>query len=206
MIPPGLDGYPEKGRGPISWAEADLERAKELLAEAGYPGGQGLPVIDYYTSLSGNIPEQAELFKRQLSKIGIQLNLRLSNFAQLIEAVDKKKAPMFSFAWSSDYPDAENNLALFYGPNEAPGSNHFNYKRAEYDAMYEKILPMAPSAERTELFQKMTQMVMEDVPYIGSMARTRFYVINPWLRNYKPDETFYNWIKYMDLDESKRQP
>ena len=206
MIPPGLDGYPEKGRGPISWAEADLERAKELLAEAGYPGGEGLPVIDYYTSLSGNIPEQAELFKRQLSKIGVQLNLRLSNFAQLIEAVDKKKAPMFSFAWSSDYPDAENNLALFYGPNEAPGSNHFNYKRAEYDAMYEKILPMAPSAERTELFQKMTQMVMEDVPYIGSMARTRFYVINPWLRNYKPDETFYNWIKYMDLDESKRQP
>ncbi len=204
MIPPGMDGYPEDGKGPITWAEADLERARELMVEAGYPNGEGLPVIDYYTSLSGNIPEQAELFKRQLAQIGVQLNLRLQNFAQLIEAVDKKKATMFSFSWSSDYPDAENNLALFYGPNEAPGSNHFNYKRAEYDRLYEQILPMVPSPERTKLLEKMRDMVMADTPYIGSMARTRFYVINPWLKNYKPDETFYNWVKYMDLDESAR--
>ena len=204
MIPPGLDGYPEDGKGPISWLEADLERARELLAEAGYPNGEGLPVIDYYSSLSGNIPEQTELYKRQLAKIGVNINIRLQNFAQLIEAVDKKKAPMFSFAWSSDYPDGENNLALFYGPNEAPGSNHFNYKNAEYDALYEKILPMAPSPERDAIYAEMMAMVMEDTPFVGSMARTRFYVINPWLKNYKPEETFYNWVKYMDVDDSER--
>ena len=72
--------------------------------------------------------------------------------------------------------------------------------------MYEKILPMAPSAERTKLLEEMRDMVLKDTVFIGSMARTRFYVINPWLRNYKPNETLYNWIKYMDLDESKRQP
>ena len=72
------------------------------------------------------------------------------------------------------------------------------------DIIYEKIQPMAPSAERTAIFEEMRDMVMADTPYIGSMARTRFYVINPWLRNYKPEEVFYNWVKYMDLDESKR--
>jgi oligopeptide transport system substrate-binding protein len=205
MVPPGLDGHPKDGRGPISWVSTDIERAKQLMIEAGYPGGEGLPVIDYYTSLSGNIPEQAELFKRQLAKIGVRLNLRLSNFAQLIEAVDKKKAAFFSFAWSSDYPDAENNLALFYGPNEAPGSNHSNYKNAEYDALYEKLQLMSPSPERTKIIETMRDMVLADTAFVGAMARTRFYVINPWLRNYKPDETFYNWVKYMDLDESKRQ-
>ena len=205
MIPPGLDGYPENGEGPVSWLTTDLERAKELLAEAGYPNGEGLPVIDYYTSLSGNIPEQAELYKRQLAKIGVKLNLRLLNFPQLIEAVDNKKAPFFSFAWSSDYPDGENNLGLFYGPNESPGSNHFNYKVKAFDELYEKILPMEPSPERTAIFEEMRDMVLRDTPFVGSMARTRFYVVQPWLRNYKPDETFYNWIKYMDLDESKRE-
>ena len=204
VIPPGLDGYPEDGRGKVSFIGPDLDRAKELLAKAGYPGGEGLPPIDYYVSASGNIPEQAELFKRQLAKIGIELNVRILTFPQLIDAVNTKKAPLFGFAWSSDYPDGENNLALLYGPNEAPGSNHFNYKNEAFDELYRKIQVMAPSPERTALYIQMQEMAMRDTPYIGSMARTRFYVIHPWLRNYKPTEDFYNWVKYMDLDESKR--
>jgi ABC-type transport system substrate-binding protein len=204
MIPPGLDGYPEGGRGPVSFMGPDLDRARELLAKAGYPGGKGLPTIEYYSSRAGNIPEQTELLKRQLGKIGVQLNVRLLNFAELIEAINLKKAPLFSFAWSSDYPDGENNLALFYGPNESPGSNHFNYESAEFDELYRQVLTMQPSPERTALFAKMRDMVIRDVPYIGSMARTRFYLVQPWLKNFKPSEDFYNWVKYLDLDESER--
>ena len=204
MIPPGMDGYPEEGKAPISWLGPDLERARKLLAEAGYPNGDGLPVIDYYVSRSGNIPQQAEMFKRQLAEIGVQLNVRTLNFSQLIETVNKKKAPMFSFAWSSDYPDAENNLALFYSPNVSPGSNHFNYNRPEYDKLYEQILTMQNGPERTAVMEKMRDMVLADTAFIGSMARTRFYLVQPWLKNYKPEEVFYNWIKYMDLDASQR--
>jgi ABC-type transport system substrate-binding protein len=204
MIPPGLAGYPKDGKGPVSWLGHDVERAKELIAEAGYPGGKGLPVIDYYINSSGNSPEQAELFKRQLAEIGVQLNVRSLAFAQLIDAINKKKAPLFGFAWSSDYPDGENNLALFYGPNEAPGSNHYNYKNPEFDKLYEKIRVMPPSDERDALYEKMRDMVLLDTPYIGSMARVRFYLVNPWLKNFKPTEDFYNWIKYMDVDGAKR--
>ncbi|MEM7306510.1 MAG: ABC transporter substrate-binding protein [Planctomycetota bacterium] len=206
VIPPGLPGHPEGGKGPISWIGPDLERAKQLLAKAGYPGGKGLPTIDYYVSASGNIPEQAELFKRQLGALGIDLNVRILTFPQLIDAVNKKKAPLFGFAWSSDYPDGENNLALLYGPNEAPGANHFNYKNDKFDELYRKITVMPPSPERTKLYEEMQGMAMRDTPFIGSMARTRFYVVNPWLKNFKPTEDFYNWVKYMDLDETKRNP
>jgi len=205
MIPPGLDGYPQDGKGPVSYIGPDLERARELLAMAGYPGGEGLPTIEYYSSASGNIPQQTELLKRQLGKIGIDLNVRLLDFPQLIQAITLKKAPFYAYAWSSDYPDGENNLALFYGPNKTPGSNRFNYQRPEFDALYERIRVMAPSAERTKLYEKMRDMVIEDCPYIGSMARTRNYLINPWLVNFKPTEDFGNWVKYLDLDESKRR-
>jgi ABC-type transport system substrate-binding protein len=199
MIPPGLDGHPANGVGANPYRGPDLERAKELLAKAGYPNGEGLPVIDYYTSLGGNSQEQTELLQRQLGKIGVRINPRLLEFAQLIEAVNTKKAPLFSFAWSSDYPDGENNLALFYGPNESPGSNHFNYENAAYDAMYEKIRTMPPSAERTALYEKMRDMVLADVPYVGSMGRTRHYLIHPWMKNFKPTEDFWNWPKYVDV-------
>ena len=204
MIPPGLAGYPPEGKGPVSWLGSDVERAKELLAKAGYPEGKGLPVIDFYTSVEGNTPEQAEMIKRQVGRVGIQLNLRTLRFADLIAAIDKKAAGFFGFAWSSDYPDGENNLSLFYGPNEAPGANHFNYKNAEYDKLYEKIRVMPPSEERTKIYEQMRDMVLADTPYVGSMARTRFYLVQPWLKNYKPSEQFFNWHKYMDVDEAKR--
>ena len=69
-------------------------------------------------------------------------------FSTLIENVHKKKAQMFSFAWGSDYPDAENTLALFYGPNSPFGPNYFHYQNPEFDELYLQLVPMEPSAER----------------------------------------------------------
>ena len=112
-IPPTLDGHPEGGRAPSSYRGQDLDRARTLLAKAGYPNGQGLPAIQYVTDNNPTSMEQAELLKRQLGEIGIQVNAEHVDFSTLIEKVDNRKAQMFSFAWSSDYPDAENNLALF---------------------------------------------------------------------------------------------
>ncbi|QDU42572.1 Heme-binding protein A precursor [Symmachiella dynata] len=200
-IPPGLEGFPPDGKADVSYRGPNLERARQLLAEAGYPEGKGLPRIEFYTSSGRNNVEQTELLKRQLGKINVEINAQIVEFSTLIEKVHNKKAPFFGFAWGSDYPDAENNLALFYSPNAAPGSNSFNYSRPEYDRLYEQIRSMPPSPERTELYIKMRDMVIEDTPYTGSMGRTRFYLINPWLKNFKVTEDFYNWPKYLDVTQ-----
>lgn len=198
-IPVGLDGHPEEGNGPVSYRGPDVPRAKKLLAEAGYPDGKGLPEIDYYSSKGANNEQQVQMMIRQFDKIGVRINPKLVDFSELIDAINKKKASFFGFAWGTDYPDPENNLALFYSKNKAPGANHYNYDRPEYDAMYEKILVMKPGAERTKIIEQMRDMVCEDVPYLGSMGRTRYYLVNPWLKNFKPSEDFYNWIKYLDV-------
>ena len=205
QIPPGLAGHPEGGKVADSYQGPNLQLARQLLAEAGYPNGAGLPPLDYYTGRSSNSQEQVEMLSRQLGKINVQVNPNLVDFSTLLEYVDNKKAPMFSFAWGSDYPDAENNLALFYGPNESPGSNHFNYKRKEYDKLYERIRVMGPSPERTMLYEKMRNMVYNDAAFAGSMARTRYYLINPRLKNFKPTENFLNWFKYLDVDDQVRK-
>lgn len=204
MISPGMDGYPENGRLPNAFRGPDLERARALLAKAGYPDGEGLPTIDLYTSNGATSERMAALLVRQLDKINVKINPRLVDFSTLIESVDNKKAQFFSFAWGSDYPDAENNLACFYGPNEAPKPNNFNYKNPEYDRLYEKIQTMVPGPERTAIYEKMRDMVIADCPFSGSMARVRHYLIHPWLLNYKPTETFFTWMKYLDIDDSKR--
>lgn len=198
-IPPGLDGFPEDGNGPVSYRGLNLSKAKKLLAEAGYPDGKGLPELDYYSSKGGNNEQQVQMMIRQFAKIGVRLNPKLVDFSELIDAINKKKAQMFGFAWGSDYSDPENNLALFYSKNKAPGANHYNYDRPEFDKLYEQILVMKPGAERTKIIEQMRDMVCEDVPYLGSMGRTRYYLVNPWLKNFKPSEDFYNWIKYLDV-------
>lgn len=208
-IPDGLDGYPKGGEAPVSYRGPDLPAAKDLLAKAGYPGGKdkdGNPlVIEYYSSRGGNQDEQTQAEQRFASAIGVKLNAHLLDFSELDEAVKKKKAPMFGYAWGSDYPDAENNLMLFYTGARSPGPNSFNYSRPEYDALYEKLVVMKPSPERTKLIEEMRDMLIEDCPFYGSMGRTRFYLVHPWMRNFKPTENFHNWMKYIDIDESKRK-
>jgi ABC-type transport system substrate-binding protein len=200
-IPPGLDGHPEGHALPNAYRGPDLVRARKLLAEAGHPMGKGLPPLVYYTSRGNKNEEQVEMNQRQMRQIGIELDARLVDFSTLTDALRNKRAPFFGLAWGSDYPDAENNLQLFYGPNESPSSNNFNYKRADYDRLYEQVRVMPPSPERTELYIKMRDMIIEDCPMLGSMARTREYLIHERLENFKPSETFYNWAKYMDVKE-----
>ena len=199
-IPPRLEGHPENHILPNSYRGPDLARARKLLEKAGHPNGKGLPKLVFYLSKGERNDEQADLARRQLAKIGIRLDLRLVDFSTLSDALRNRRAPFFSLAWGSDYPDAENNLQLFYGPYKSPSSNSFNYDRPEYNALYEKARVMGPSPERTKLYEQMRDMVVEDAPMIGCMARTRYYLIQERLKNFKPSEDFYNWAKYLNVE------
>ncbi len=197
-IPPGLDGHASarisRYRGP------DLPRARALLAEAGYPGGKGLPPIEYHTNRTTASTEQVEMLARQLAKIGVRLVGNYHSFPELDAKIKKKQCQMFGLSWTADYPDAENFLALFYGPNASPGSNAFNYSNPEYDRLYERSRLMSPSPERTAIYEHMRDLVIEDAPVIGTFARKRFYLWNRRVKHILPDEVWYGWIRYVDVD------
>lgn len=197
-IPPGLGGHqagpPGRYRGP------DLERAQLLLAEAGYPGGKGLPTLVLDTTRGSNSEEQGEMFTRQVRRIGVSLEVRLSSFPELQDKMRRKKAQMFSLAWGADYPDAENFLQLFYGGNKTPGSNKFNYDNPTYNQLFERAAVMSPSPERAALYAQLRDIVIEDCPAIGSMARTRSYVWNSRVKNFAPTEVWDTWFKFLDVD------
>ncbi len=199
MIPPGLDGYPAEGRIQGSYRGPDLERARELLSKAGFPDGKGLPAIRYHMSLADPGPKMVEMTAKHLADIGVKIKPQLDDFEVFMEAVDNKNAMMFYFSWISDYPDSENNLALFYGPHEAPGNNYFNYRNDDFDRLYEQSLNMQPGPERTAIYEELRNIVIRDCPYIGSLGRVRHYLVNPELKNFKATEDFHNWYKYLDV-------
>jgi len=209
FIPPGVDGHLPAGtlqppnRGP------NFDEARRLLREAGYTVVNGrvtdLPPIDLFTSRGADSEQIVEMFARNLTQVGIRINPRYVDFAQLVEALNDSRAPMFSLAWSLAYPDAEYNLQLFYGPNRAPRPNNFNFENEEYDRLYRKIKTMPPSSERTAIYRRMQEIVNEYCVFLGSQARIRQYLVHPWLKNFKATEDFYNFYKYLDVEMNHPQ-
>lgn len=203
-VPPGVDGYPPDGRLPDSNRGPDLPRARQILQEAGFTlvDGKvtGVPPLDMWTAQGVQSQKIVELFQRNLEQIGIALNPRYVDFPTLTEALDKKQCQMFSLAWASAYPAAEYSFQLFYGPNEAPGPNQFNFKNAEFDELFQKINVLPPGDERSAAYARMQEILVEFAPFAGSQARVRQYLIHPWVKNYWATEMFYNFTKYIDVD------
>jgi len=99
-----------------------------------------------------------------------------------------------------DYPDAQNFLQLFYGPNKSPGVNGTNYQNPEFDRLYEKILSMCESPERTALYEKMADMVDDDCVWALIGYPLAYGLFQPWFQNYKPHAFPYaNWKYYKVL-------
>ncbi len=106
---------------------------------------------------------------------------------------------MMSMAWGLDYPDAENTLQLFYGPNRSPGSNSSNYNNPKYNALYEKSSVMQPSPERTAIYQEMNQMLVDDCVGLGSFSRTSVDLWHKSAVMWPQKSVIGNYFKYVDV-------
>jgi ABC-type transport system substrate-binding protein len=206
-IPPGMAGYDDKP-SPFPF---DVERARKLLAEAGYPEGRD-PKTGRRLQLilemgSGDNPEfrqAAELIANFMERIGVVLRPSYNNWPTFLEKMERRQMQLFSLGWVADYPDAENFLQLFYGPNHSPGPNHCNYQNAEFDVLYEKARVMQDTPERSELYRKMAEIVVEDCPWIFTSNPLAYGLHHEWIRNYKYHDFPYGMAKYYKIDVEAR--
>lgn len=183
----------------------DLERAKELLAKAGYPNGQGLPTLHWDTRNTEITDRQiAELVARSFAKIGVKMEIIPNTFPAYLEKMKKKNLQLSKGGWIMDYPDAENALGLLYGPNESPGPNESNYHNAEYDKLFEKVAAMESGPERKKLVCEMEKIVEEDAPWGFFYFESEYRLVNKWLKNYRAVELIINKYKYLDVDVAER--
>jgi len=198
-VPPGLAGYDENFINPFQ--RFDLEAAKKLLAEAGYPEGKGVPVIQYEIGQGAESRQMAEDFQRRLAKLGIKVQINVNQFSELLSKIDQKKAMMWGVAWGADYPDAENFLQLLYGPNAAPGPNGSNFNNAEYNKLFEEMRYMTDSPERRAKIHRMMEIFATELPWLPGIHRVTFAVGHKWLKNYKGGFMGGHIGKFLRVDE-----
>lgn len=204
-IPPGVNGYDPDFKNP--YRTENLELAKKLLAQAGYPDGKGLPEIPYDSTADATSRQLFEYYSKQAARVGVKLKLMSNTWPAMLQRIQNRQAQMWGIAWGADYPDAENFLQLFYGPNAQPGGmNSSYYKNKEFDALFVKARAMQDSPARTEMYKKLARMVAEDTPVILGLHRLVVSLRQPWIQNAKYDEFAFNRAKYLRVDlEAKKK-
>ncbi|MCR5588167.1 MAG: ABC transporter substrate-binding protein [Bacteroidales bacterium] len=160
FIPVGLPGGVSE---PVY--EYNPERAKQLLAEAGYPDGKGLPRLKLSTT--ANYLDLCKYIQQQLGLIGIDIQVDVNPPAALREQMAQGKVEWFRGSWVADYPDAENYLSLFYSPNRAPaGPNYTRFCDKRFDRLYNEARKETDPERCTALYQKLDALVMEQAPVV----------------------------------------
>ena len=141
------------------------EKARQLLAEAGFPDGKGLPEIKLSTT-SGYL-DLCKYIQQQLALIGIDIKLDVNPPAALREQMAQGKSPWFRGSWIADYPDAENYMTLFYSANHSPnGPNYTHFTSPKFDRLYEKALKETDEQKRRQMYREMDSLVMDEAPVI----------------------------------------
>lgn len=202
LIPPDIAGNDPNYKNP--YKQHDLVLAKKLLAEAGYPGGKGLPALDYYITTSTEGRQMSEAFRDMMKEIGVKINVYTVPWTELQKKVTTKQAQMFGMAWGADYPDAENFFKILYGPNKAPGANGSNFDDDKFNKLFEKASVMPDSASRTALYQEMYRYLGEQVPMIFGVHRVFYSLTHGWFKNYKFTEFSHGMAKYYNIDLAKK--
>ncbi len=203
IIPPGIAGYIKDYKNP--YKGPNIEKAKKLLAAAGYPDGKGFPEIVYDTTASTVARQQGEFFVKRMALIGIKARIQQNTWPEMNKRINNRQAMMWGIAWSADYPDAENFLQLLYGPNKVPGSNKANYQNPEFDRLFEKAAKMQDSPERTALYEKLNRMVAEDTPWIFGVHRQSYVLRHAWLKNYLISDFDSGQAQYLNIDLKKKK-
>jgi len=211
-IPAGVAGYDPKFKNPYS--VFDIKRAKEYMVKAGYPDGidpkTGKP-LELTLDIGGTASTHrqiAELFVEDMAAIGIKIIPSLNNWPRFLQKSANGEVQLYSVSWVGDYPDAENFLQLFYGPN-AGSCNRSYYRNSKFDKMYDEIKTMSDTPERAAKYAEMAKYLTEQCPWIFSHYPISYRLKHSWVENYRShDFSFSRWkylsIKYREREQKKR--
>lgn len=220
-LPPGVRGYvaPPEGLNPVVYElnqgyaqRKSINQARELLAKAGYPDGRdaktGAPLILYFDSAGGmGASASLDWMRRQLAQLGVQLEVRATDYNRFQEKMQRGVAQLFMWGWVADYPDAENFLFLLYGPHaraQGGGENATNYSSAEYDALFEKMRFLDDGPEKGSVIAQMVAVVQRDAPWMFGYIPNSGGVYQQWVYNAKPSQMVRNALQYLRIDPQLR--
>lgn len=188
VVAPGFADYPYDSVPALVF---DPDRARALLAEAGFPGGVGLPNVYLQVNSDGfGYVRVAEAVQEMLARnLGVRVIATVLPADQHYDRIEFGRPQLWREGWIADHPDPENFLALFYGKNvpvdtAAPSYlNSTRYRNARYDSLFAQALRSSGTEERMRLLALAERQVMEDMVVAPLYHERVVRLLQPWVRD-----------------------
>ena len=177
--------------------DANLEEAKQLLADAGYPNGEGFPTIEYSTNDAGYHTPVAEYVQQAWGELGITVNINKVEWASFTPMRRAGDYDVSRNGWVMDYNDPSNMLELFTTNN---GNNDGKYANPEFDA----AIDASKVADKSVHFQKLHEaedILMKDAAAIPVAYYTDFWLQSPSLKGTWHSPYGYWYLQYGYVEE-----
>lgn len=177
-------GMPSFDSSKVKGYSYDPEKARQLLAAAGFSSNHPMPTVKLMT-----IPIYADLaayIANELNLIGVSIQVEVVQKSLLLEQTSKSQVAFFRGSWIADYPDAENYLGAFYGKNPAP-PNYTRYNNPLFNELYEAAIAETNDSVRFQLYQKMDQLIISDAPIVPLWYDMAIHLVHTNIANFYPN-------------------
>ena len=178
--------------------EANLAEAKQILADAGYPDGEGLPAITYSTNDAGYHKVVAEYLQQAWGELGIDLTIDIVDWASFTPMRRNGDYDSSRNGWVGDYSDPSNMLDLLYSSN---GNNDGKFKNADYDAAMELSRTTLDAAERSSALHEAEDILMEETACIPVAYYNDFWLQSDKITGSWHSPYGYWYFMYADIAE-----
>ncbi|MBI2280628.1 MAG: ABC transporter substrate-binding protein [Bacteroidetes bacterium] len=192
IVPPAIKGYDYES---VIGIEYSIEKAKKLLAEAGYKNGDGLPIIKFYISGNDNqnLRIALEIQKQLLTDLNVNTEIVTVSFAEKLEMDKTGYGSMGISAWLADYPSPDNFLNIGYGGyvpaslSEPSFPNSSRFSNRDFDAYFEQATTSTDELKRNELCLKAEQILINEAPIIPLWYNENYRLFQSNLIDYRPN-------------------
>lgn len=184
IIPPGMAGHNLNVKG----YEFSKEKAKTLLAEAGYPEGKGLPAITLTYPTGGPDPDPARtvtVMQQMWKEVGIDVKLNGMDFSAFIKARNEHSLPFIYTGWGADWPHPQNYLSLLL--RSGMGTNWCEYSNPQYDKLVDEAdVTFADEKKQMALYAEAEQIAISDVAWIPIGSHVRMLRMKQGIQGFVP--------------------
>lgn len=179
ILPPGTLGFNPK----LAGYPYDPQKARDLLAQAGYPGGRGLPPLTIWSGARrDDIVREHEQIKKSLAAAGIVVDIRYdTTWSSFSRSVEDGKLPIFMWAWYADVPDPENFLTKLF--HSSSPRNFFGYSNTVVDGLLAGAHSAGDPLRRVELYRRAEQLILDDAPIVPVFHHTYERMFQSYVRS-----------------------
>ncbi|MCI8845465.1 MAG: peptide ABC transporter substrate-binding protein [Lachnospiraceae bacterium] len=178
--------------------EGNLEKAKALLEEAGYPNGEGFPAISYTTNDAGYHKVVAEYLQQAWAELGIDLQVNIVEWSSFTPMRRNGEYDVARNGWVGDYSDPSNMLDLLYSTN---GNNDGKFSNSEYDAAMDTSRTTLDAAERSEALHTAEDILMAEAGCVPIAYYNDFWLQSDKITGSWHSPYGYWYFMYADIAE-----